>query len=78
MSTEHTIRTAAILLAWLGIGAVYLYLLVTGASDGVAARLEGMLAVLTPAVLDTMRVAKRERTSLRPPPPDDYEISGSQ
>lgn len=69
MPTEHTIRTVAILLAWLGVGAVYLYLLVEGASGGVAARLEGMLAVLTPAVLDTMRVAKRERSSLHPPPP---------
>ena len=73
MSTEHLIRTVAVLLAWLGVGAAYIWLLISGDSEGVSARLEGMLAVLTPAALDTMRVAKREkveRTSLAPDAPE--------
>lgn len=65
MSTEHLIRTVATTVAFLAILAVYLYLSVTETAPGVAGRLEGMLAVLTPAVLDTVRVGKRERTIAR-------------
>lgn len=73
MSKEHFVRTIAVCVAFLGVGGVYLYLLVSGNQlPGVAARLEGMLAVLTPAVLDTVRHGKVEqrRASLRPPAPD--------
>lgn len=61
MSTEHPIRTVATTVAFLAILGVYLFLSATETAPGVTGRLEGMLAVLTPAVLDTVRVGNRER-----------------
>lgn len=66
MQTEHLVRTLIVAIAWLAVLGAYLFLLLTGDAEGVAARLEGMLAVLTPAMLDTLRVARRERR--RPSP----------
>lgn len=68
MSTEHLIRTVTVGLAWLGVGAAYVYTLLSGDAHGVSARLEGMLAVLTPAMLDTLRVARRDRRRSSLPP----------
>jgi len=62
MSTEHLIRTLATLAAFFVILAAYIYLAATETAPALAGRLEGMLAVLTPAVYDTLRVGKRERT----------------
>lgn len=65
MSVEHLIRTLATAIAFLAILGVYLYLSAIDAAPPVTARLEGMLAVLTPAVLDTVRVGNRERVESR-------------
>jgi len=61
MSTEHLIRTLATLIAFFTILVAYIYLSSTGTAPALAGRLEGMLAILTPAVLDTLRVGRRER-----------------
>ncbi len=61
MITEHLIRTLATLLAFFTILGAYIYLSATETAPALAGRLEGMLAVLTPAVYDTLRVGKRER-----------------
>ena len=65
MSTEHLIRTIATTVTFMAILGVYLYLSATETAPAVAGRLEGMLAVLAPAVLDTVRVGSRERTIAR-------------
>ena len=65
MSTEHLIRTLATLIAFFTILVAYLYLSATESAPALAGRLEGMLAILTPAVLDTLRVGKRERVHQR-------------
>lgn len=65
MSTEHLIRTLATLLAFFTILLAYIYLAATETAPALAGRLEGMLAVLTPAVYDTLRVGKRERIQQR-------------
>lgn len=59
MSHEHLIRTAAVALAFLATLGTYLYCVATGDLLGTAPRLEGMLLVLGPALLDSARVTRQ-------------------
>lgn len=68
---EHLIRTAMVLVLTIAVGAGVLF----GADLGEAwrMRLEGALGLLLPVLLDSMRVAGRQRgqrRSLRPPAAD--------
>lgn len=61
---EHLWRTGVIAALLIFIGAAVLVLAVTHEAPDLRARLEGALALLFPALLDSLRVAKRQHKAL--------------
>lgn len=74
---EHLWRTGVIAALLIFIGAAVLVLAVTHEAPDLRARLEGALALLFPALLDSLRVAKQQHRSLVALPLEDEDTDPS-
>jgi hypothetical protein len=63
---EHLLRTGIIATMTILLGAAVLVLAITNEAPDLRARLEGALALLFPATLDSLRVAKKQHTARAP------------
>lgn len=62
MTKEHLVRTVAVAVMFLALGASWLW---AGLEPDMHARVEGMLILLAPAVLDTLQVATRQKRATK-------------
>jgi hypothetical protein len=72
---EHLWRTGVIAALLIFIGAAVLVLAVTHEAPDLRARLEGALALLFPALLDSLRVAKKQHKALVAVPFDEEDTN---
>ncbi len=66
---EHKYRVIAIAIAFVVVLGTLVAFHLTDTGQGLRERLEGMLALLVPALLDAL-AERRKRATIAPPPPD--------